>query len=100
MAPEAEQIRLAPARADFHHGPEHFAPHKRPKIRLQSACIAINDHDPSALKCHVATSASRPSRPPGGALRAALTRSTRRGEEPVRDEGVAFVAGFALQERS
>lgn len=31
----------------------------------------------------------------GGALRAALTRPTQRGHRPLRDEGVAFVAGFA-----
>ena len=52
--------------------------------------------DPAGRRteCHVATAASRPSRPPGGALRAALTRPTRRGVLPLRDEGQAFVAGY------
>ena len=52
-------------------------------------CLAIARF--SALPCHGDSSGSRQTAS-GGALRAALTRTPRRGQSHLRDEGQAFVA--------
>jgi len=90
VALEAAPQRLASTRADFHTGPGAQA---LPARGRRYDCSPLLDQNstthpwPSATTCHVATAASRPSRPSGGALRAALTRPTRRGPLPVCDEG-------------
>ncbi len=63
MAKEAALVRLAPVRADFHHGPERTS-----SLAEAGDTFAVrlfhhyDDHD-CASKCHVATAASRPEPP-------------------------------------
>ena len=95
LALEAVVQRLASARADFIMARSHTSSTKEAEdtfaVRLD---VITNEHTGRRTECHVATAASRPSRPSGGALRAALTRPTRRGALQLRDEGQAFVAGY------
>ena len=101
LAIKAVEQRLASARADFimARSQTRSTEEAEDTFAVRPGRHHERPHLEGAPKCHVATAASRPSRPSGGALRAALTRPTRRGVLPLCDEGQAFVAGYGYPQK-
>jgi len=96
LALEAVEQRLASARADFIMARSHTRSTKEAEDTF-AVSLDVSSRTTTLERAPNATSL-RPRQGqaalPGGALRAALTRPTRRGALQLRDEGQAFVAGY------